>query len=151
MPRISNRDEFSRSTRDTVAKRASYICSNPDCRALTLAPSTSDDRKVVYIGKAAHIIAASPGGARYDSSLTPEQRKDIKESHEEWVRSNLNKSPATSIITTVDGEHHASGKGEVTALDIRSPAFIKPGTKSSAEGEGRVTATRIGDGKEKGE
>jgi len=34
--------------------------------------------KALNIGVAAHITAASPGGARYDESLTPEQRRDAR-------------------------------------------------------------------------
>jgi hypothetical protein len=37
-----------------------------------------DPAKALNIGVAAHITAASPGGARYDDSLTPEQRKDAQ-------------------------------------------------------------------------
>jgi hypothetical protein len=37
-----------------------------------------DPAKALNIGVAAHITAASPGGARYDDSLTPEQRRDVR-------------------------------------------------------------------------
>lgn len=37
-----------------------------------------DPAKALNIGVAAHITAASPGGARYDDCLTPEQRKDAR-------------------------------------------------------------------------
>ena len=63
MPQRS-RDDFSPKMIEALAKRASYICSNPDCRCLTLCPSTEDDEKYIYIGKAAHITAASEGGPR---------------------------------------------------------------------------------------
>lgn len=51
--------------------------SNPYCRKETKGPH-SNEAKRVSIGQAAHITAASPGGARYDSNLTPEQRSSIK-------------------------------------------------------------------------
>jgi hypothetical protein len=118
MPR---RDDFDKATIDALAKRAAYICSNPDCRALTIAPSSIDEDKFIYIGKAAHITAASEGGPRYDPTLSPEARKSIsngiflcsncadmidknlgsdfsaqllykwKREHEIWVSENLNK------------------------------------------------------------
>ncbi|MDP2857398.1 MAG: hypothetical protein Q8P50_05395 [Bacillota bacterium] len=47
-------------------------------------------------------------------------------------------------VVEVAGEHIATGKGNVTGLDIQGPAIIKPGTRSVAEGEGNITATRIG-------
>lgn len=49
-----------------------------------------------------------------------------------------------SGITILDGEHMARGKGKVTAIHTMKPTFFKSGTKSVAEGEGIVTATKIG-------
>ena len=69
--------------------------------------------------------------------------KEWRAQHEDWVRNNLNKS-VHSLISTIDGEHHARGRGEVTGLDARGPVFIRPGTKVTAEGQGNITATRIG-------
>ncbi len=168
-----NRDEFPVKVVEALAKRASFVCSNPDCRVLTIAPSEINSEKYIYIGEASHITAAALGGPRYNASLTPEERNSVengvflckgcarmidvnngidfsvdllrswKSQHEEWVRSNLNKSP-NSIVSIVSGEHHASGRGEVVGLDVQSPVFIRPGTRVSAEGEGNVTATRIG-------
>lgn len=116
------RDEFKSSIINALAKRASYICSNPDCRALTIGPSAADQEKFESIGKAAHITAAAPGGARYDPSLNSSERTLIengiflcsgcadkidknlgidypadllrrwKKDHEDWVKRNLNKS-----------------------------------------------------------
>ena len=116
------RDDFSQNIIEKVKMRASFICSNPDCRALTLAPSEFELDKVIYIGTASHICAASPKGPRYDKYMTSEQRgslnnaiflctncsvmidknegKDFsidtikrwKKEHEAWVRINLNKS-----------------------------------------------------------
>lgn len=117
----NKRDDFDRSVVDALGKRASYICSNPDCRIHTLAPSTEDSSKFIYIGKAAHITAASEGGPRFDANLSSGERKSIrngiflcsncaemidendgidyrvdllrkwKSDHETWVIENLNK------------------------------------------------------------
>jgi tetratricopeptide (TPR) repeat protein len=74
---MSNReDDFSPATIKQLAARVNYKCSNPDCRATTTGPHT-DPTKSVNIGNAAHITAASLNGARYDKSLTSEQRKHI--------------------------------------------------------------------------
>jgi len=67
-----NRDDFDSKTIDVLAKRASYICSNPKCRALTICPSDVNVEKYLYIGKAAHITSAAIKGPRYDISLTLE-------------------------------------------------------------------------------
>ena len=72
-------DEFSSTLKNILAKRASFVCSNPECRSLTIAPSDADTFQVLYIGKAAHISAASPGGPRYEPSMSQEERKSIEE------------------------------------------------------------------------
>jgi len=71
-----NRDDFSPQVRRTLEKRVSSRCSNPDCRVPTCGP-TSEPMKVNSIGKAAHITAAAPGGARYDPAMTHAQRSCI--------------------------------------------------------------------------
>ena len=170
---MNDRDSFAKPVIDAIAKRASYICSNPNCRAMTLGPSENDPGKVLFVGRAAHISGAAPGGARYDPSLSAEQRRAItnavflcsncadmidknggadfpdsllrqwKSDHEAWVLKNLNKAMQEDI-TTVDGVHHAAGIGKVIGLDVREAVFMKPGTKVSAEGIGEITATRVG-------
>ncbi len=126
-----SRDNFPKPVVDVLAKRAAFICSNPDCRALTVAPSKQDETKFLYIGKAAHIYAAAEGGPRYDATMSPEQRKlasngiflcsncadmidknngfdfpvdrlqDWKNNHEEWVAANLNKQQLEPQPTAV--------------------------------------------------
>ena len=60
-------------TKDLLAKRVGFRCSNPGCRQPTSGPQ-ADPSGSVNIGVAAHITAASPGGPRYDPTLTPEER-----------------------------------------------------------------------------
>jgi len=71
------RDDFTTSTKETLAKRVHFLCSNPDCQLATVGPHSEVD-KVVNKGVAAHITAASPGGKRYDPSLTSKQRSCIE-------------------------------------------------------------------------
>jgi len=71
------RDDFDANTKETLAKRVGYRCSNPDCRKLTSGPR-SDPEKVLNIGVAAHITAASEGGPRYDADLSVEKRRSVK-------------------------------------------------------------------------
>ncbi|MGR4066921.1 hypothetical protein [Billgrantia sp. C5P2] len=115
------RDDFLKPVADALAKRAAYICSNPDCRAQTLAPSDKEPGKFLYTGKAAHICAAAEGGPRFDPEMTseerggiengiflcsncadmidknggadfsPEQLHEWKQVHAKWVTDNLNK------------------------------------------------------------
>ena len=68
------RDDFTEATKKILAERVGYRCSNPFCRRMTIGPQTGD-KKTVNIGEAAHICAASPGGKRYNSEMTVEERK----------------------------------------------------------------------------
>jgi len=127
-----DRHEFSPQVKDALARRASFICSNPDCRSMTLAPSRTDPEKYIYVGVAAHLTAAAPKGTRYDPKLTPNQRASIdnaiflcgtcsvmvdknngidfplsklhrwKADHEEWVRASLNKRLDAGDVQTVN-------------------------------------------------
>ena len=70
------RDDFSTSTRRILGERAAYICTNPDCRENTIGPHSAPDRSL-DTGVAAHICAAAPGGPRYDTTQTVEERQSI--------------------------------------------------------------------------
>lgn len=67
------RDDFSKATVELLAKRAGYLCSNPECGMLTVG-ATPTEGKSMIVGVAAHITAAAPGGPRFDPALSPEQR-----------------------------------------------------------------------------
>ena len=71
------RDDFSLKTKGLLAKRVANRCSNPGCRQLTSGPQ-EDPTKVVNIGVAAHITAASADGPRFDPSLTPDERRSVE-------------------------------------------------------------------------
>ncbi len=70
------RDDFTKKTKEILAKRVGFLCSNPNCRKPTSGPN-SDQNKFTNIGVAAHITAASVRGPRYNTSLTPEERMSI--------------------------------------------------------------------------
>lgn len=119
MPSI--RDNFPKAVVNALGKRAAFICSNPDCRAQTLAPSDTEPAKYIYIGKAAHICAAAEGGPRYSAGMSATERAGIenaiflcsgcadmidknngadfpeemlrqwKSGHKNWIAQNLNK------------------------------------------------------------
>jgi hypothetical protein len=71
------RDDFKIKTKDILAKRVGFKCSNPECEMSTIGPN-SDINKVINIGVAAHITAASPGGPRYDENISNEARQNIE-------------------------------------------------------------------------
>lgn len=74
---VLKRDNFSAKTVSCIALRAGHHCSMPTCGITTAGPSDSSPDKAVNMGVAAHITAAAPGGPRYDSSMTPEERGSI--------------------------------------------------------------------------
>src|SRR3954447_23762592 len=67
------RDDFHPTTKELLAKRVGYRCSNPYCYQLTSGPH-KEITKSINLGVAAHITAASPRGPRYNSSLSSKQR-----------------------------------------------------------------------------
>jgi len=68
------RDDFPAAIKELLAKRVGFGCSNPSCRQPTSGPQM-DPKKVVNVGVAAHITAASPDGPRYNPAMTAEERK----------------------------------------------------------------------------
>lgn len=78
------RDDFRQKVKNDIAKHVNYRCSNPNCRVPTV--SKTKHGGTSSIGEVAHICAASPGGPRYDSSMTSEERKSIENAL--WLCSN---------------------------------------------------------------
>jgi hypothetical protein len=68
------RDDFTDEVKRVLADRVGYHCSNPECNALTTGPR-DHPTKAVNLGVAAHITSAAAKGPRYDSALTPTQRR----------------------------------------------------------------------------
>lgn len=68
------RDDFSAATKNLLAKRVGYRCSNIYCGRLTIGAGMAEN-KTVNIGVAAHIKAAAPGGPRYDPYMSAQERK----------------------------------------------------------------------------
>jgi hypothetical protein len=67
-------DDFTVKVKELLAKRVGMRCSNPNCRALTVGPSSKPNSSI-SVGMAAHITAAQPGGPRYDAALSQEERR----------------------------------------------------------------------------
>lgn len=74
MARNSNRDDFTQKTKLQLAKRAGWLCSDPDCRRPTVG-ATSDGNGEIMLGEASHICAAAPGGPRYDVGMSESERR----------------------------------------------------------------------------
>ena len=96
---MSNRDDFTKATKDLVAQRVAYRCSFKDCGVATIGPQYGDTTKSNNMGIACHICAASPGGPRYDPKMTREERKSPENciwmcpTHAEIIDHDPNKYP----------------------------------------------------------
>lgn len=69
------RDEFKAATKDLLARRVGFRCSNPGCRQSTSGPQAYPAGSI-NIGVAAHITAAAADGPRFDAALSEEERCD---------------------------------------------------------------------------
>jgi hypothetical protein len=74
---MTKRDEFLEPTKKALAERCGFRCSYLGCPNATSGPSEESETAVARTGVACHITAASPGGKRYDSNLSPEVRRSI--------------------------------------------------------------------------
>lgn len=132
------RDNFSASVKQKLRERVGNKCSNPACENVTTGPGLEPE-KVVHLGDAAHICAASPEGPRYDSSMSSEQRKSI--SNGIWL--------CTSCARRIDHDenfysvellHEWKRTAETKALDeLGKPAINK--TTVSKQVAAILTAT----------
>lgn len=75
--RFKMRDNFTKKTKDLLAKRVAYRCSFSGCRIITIGPGHLHSEDIINLGEAAHINAASKNGPRYDEKMTTEERKSI--------------------------------------------------------------------------
>lgn len=73
----SNRDNFTPKTKLQIAKRAGWLCSDPDCMRPTVG-ATSDGGGEIMLGEASHICAAAPRGPRYDAGMSEAERRSAK-------------------------------------------------------------------------
>lgn len=125
------RDDFASKTIETLKARVAHRCSNPDCRVPTSAPS--NNQKVNNIGVAAHICAASPGGPRYDSNMSAEERKSIDNAI--WLCSNC------SIDIDRDTNRYSAEKLKDWKNQAEEAARAELGKKLPGKGDAIDTVT----------
>jgi hypothetical protein len=125
------RDDFSEDVKRTVAARVGYLCSRPSCHARTTGPQ-ADSTKALNVGVAAHITAASPGGPRYDPSLTTEERRHANNAL--WLCQNCGKLVDNDQTTFTEGELRQWKKdAEAEALALIGKTEVAPSeTKSES-------------------
>jgi hypothetical protein len=147
------RDNFSAQVSEILKKRAAFICSAPDCKVMTIAPSGNNPEQFQYIGVCAHITAAIENGPRYDPTYSKTKRsscengiflcnncaakidknkgndysvdllKKWKLDHEKWVVEHLNKSLLKSSEQYLTSSINQIGGITANVVNIRS---LKP-------------------------
>lgn len=68
------RDDFTKATKEILAKRVAWRCSFLGCNRITIGPGQDNSSQIVNVGEAAHITAASLKGPRYDDQMSPQER-----------------------------------------------------------------------------
>ena len=125
--------DFSQKTINTIARRAAFLCSNPNCRVSTVGPNVEPSKSTV-IGESAHIFGARPGSARHDSHMSEVVRAEITNAI--WLCRNCHKKvdedprkyPA-DILFAWREEHEEYvaailGKlGDDTLSDLKNPSL----------------------------
>ncbi|ASV30391.1 hypothetical protein [Maribacter cobaltidurans] len=123
------RDDFSKLTKEILAKRVSYKCSNPSCKKMTIG-SHSKYNKVINLGVAAHITAAAEGGPRFCQEMESNERKSIKNGI--WLCQNCAKLIDTDIRKySVDDLIQWKSLAEKESLSVITNEFIKENQNSS--------------------
>ena len=128
------RDDFTEETKRILAQRVGYRCSNPICRILTSGPRI-DSTKVLNIGVAAHITAASEGGPRFDSKLSPDQRKHPENGI--WVCQNCSKL-VDNDTEAYPADYLRSWKRQAEALTV-----LEIGKKVNIQSDEELTSEEL--------
>lgn len=110
----------------------------PTCRVPTSGPA-QDPGRSVKTGVAAHITAASPGGARYDDTLTPSERRSapngiwLCQTHAKLVDNDASAYPVAMLLgwkietETLTSQMLAAGVAQVgPGLELRLPSSNGP-------------------------
>jgi hypothetical protein len=115
------RDDFSAEVKDVLARRVGMRCSNPNCRQLTSGPQ-QNPTKVLNVGVASHVTAASRGGPRYDSRLSAANRKSTENAI--WLCQNCAKLIDNDLLIYTEEllRHWKRLSEEAARIAIDSPA-----------------------------
>ncbi len=69
--------DFSEPVKRAIRHRASYICSNPNCKQPTLLPSSENEDEYIMDGEVAHIKDAREKTQRFDEKMSDDERASI--------------------------------------------------------------------------
>lgn len=71
------RDDFSQKTKDLLANRVGWKCSDSNCRKVTRGAGMKKEN-IINIGVAAHITATSKGEPRYGENMMVQERSSAE-------------------------------------------------------------------------
>mgnify|MGYP003293453869 CR=1 FL=1 len=108
------RDDFSQRTKDLLANRVGWKCSNPNCRKATRGAGIGKEN-IINIGVASHITAASKGGPRYDENITSQERASAENGI--WL--------CQSCSKLIDSDVNLPVASYLLILSSNSSAFLK--------------------------
>lgn len=121
------RHDFTKATIQLLRDQVGNRCSNPGCRRPTIG-SAENGQSIVNVGQAAHITAAAPGGPRYLSTLTADERSSADNGI--WLCQNCGK------LIDSDVAHHTIHLLRDWKRKAQDQAFVEVST-------GRMIATAI--------
>ena len=97
-------NEFTEKTKLKLAQRVGYRCSFPKCHRLTVGPIISSDDGVHIVGRACHIESAASGGPRFNSHMTSDERRNIRNGiwccpiHSDIIDNDINLFSVSTLI-----------------------------------------------------
>lgn len=163
---MSNRVEFGSATKETVAKRAGYRCSFPDCDRITIGPGAGPN-DTVLIGEAAHIFSASPNGPRGQHGIAPDDLASVSNAiwlcrdHAKIVDTKRGENYPVAALLSYKALHESKIASAVGAMRLpfgwlemlvirESPVIATPATihfgkatvVSGGNGSGKTTLTK---------
>lgn len=151
---MTKRDDFTGATKDLLAQRVGYRCSNPNCRILTSGPGDAP-AGTTNVGVAAHVTAAAVGGPRFDNTLSATERrapengiwlcqvhaKLIDDAPSRFTADLLrawkrhSEEAARMEIEELDKEFPQKQIADIAALKVYATAFDRNAFKDSFRGE----------------
>lgn len=121
------RDDFSKKTKELLARRVGFRCSNPKCRKATSGPDSTGS-EAVNVGVASHISGASPGGPRFDAALAAEARTSkangiwLCQTCAKLIDSDLAKYTKEVLLDWKETAEH------LAAAEVQGTTFVAPAT-----------------------
>ena len=121
--------EFSSKTKRVLAQRVGYHCSNPNCQVVSTIGPGDDEKSVVLLGEAAHIIGAIQSGISPRADSTKKISEIVSLENGIWLCRNCHRLVDSKISTyTVDALRKWKSQAEARQaklLEEQSSTFVE--------------------------